>query len=255
MRKLLVGVALLWLPCGLPAQRVFGRVLDAGTAKPVQNVEVRLISNDGPIGRVVTDSAGRFLLRATLPGTYKLDTNHIAYAPVSASIELSAELQVEVVLRVSMAATELPPLEIVARSRAPDAYLERNGFYDRKAMGFGIFRTLEDIERRKPFATTDLFQGVSGIRVFHAGIRGKDIRITRAEDPNCPPRVYIDNVIVRRGGRDARTDDAPLDALIGPTDITAIEIYRSPSETPTEFGGNQVTCGVVVFWTKRGSRQ
>lgn len=254
MRKLLIG-ALLLLPCGLPAQRVFGRVLDASTSKPVQNVEVRLISTDGPVGRVVTDSAGRFVLRSNLPGTYKLDTNHIAYAPVSATIELSAELQVEVVLRVSVAATELPPLEVIARSRAPDAYLERNGFYDRKAGGFGIFRTLEDIERRKPFATSDLFQGVSGIRVIYSGIRGKDIRITRGEDPNCPPRIYVDNVIVRRGGRDSRPDDTPLDALLQPTDITGIEIYRSPSETPTEFGGNQITCGVVVFWTKRGSRQ
>ena len=254
MRKLLIG-ALLLLPCGLPAQRVFGRVLDASTSKPVQNVEVRLISTDGPVGRVVTDSAGRFVLRSNLPGTYKIDTNHIAYAPVSASIELSAELQVEVVLRVSIAATELPPLEVIARSRAPDAYLERNGFYDRKAGGFGIFRTLEDIERRKPFVTSDLFQGVSGIRVIYSGIQGKDIRITRGEDPNCPPRIYVDNVIVRRGGRDSRPDDTPLDGLLQTIDISGIEIYRSPSETPTEFGGNQITCGVVVFWTKRGSRR
>src|SRR5688500_5637832 len=117
MRTVLVS-ALLLMPCGLPAQRVFGRVLDASTSKPVQNVEVRLISADGPVGRVVTDTAGRFVLRSNLPGNYKIDTNHIAYAPVSASIELSAELQVEVVLRVSIAATELPPLEVIARSRA-----------------------------------------------------------------------------------------------------------------------------------------
>lgn len=253
MRKLVIGAALCLLPSWSSGQRVFGRVIEAGSSKPVENVEIRLSSSDGPIARVITDSTGRFLLRSNIPGMYRLTTNHIAYAPVTADIELTAAQQVEVVLRVSVTATALPPIEVIARSRAPDPFLERNGFYDRKAAGFGLFRTPEEIERRKPYATTDLFQGLSGVRVFYAGIRGKDIRITRAEDPNCPPRVYIDNVIVRSGGRTSRGDDAPLDALLQPHDIIGVEVYRSPSETPTEFGGNQVTCGVVVFWTRRGS--
>ncbi|MEX2284473.1 MAG: carboxypeptidase regulatory-like domain-containing protein [Gemmatimonadota bacterium] len=253
MRKLLIAATLMLLPSVGSAQRVFGRVIDAGSSKPVVNVEVRLSSRDGPLARAVTDSAGRFLLRTNEAGTYQISTNHISYAPVTAGIELTAGNQVEVVLRVSEAATELPAIEVIARTRAPDAFLERSGFYERKASGFGLFRTPEEIERRKPYATTDLFQGVSGVRVFYAGIRGKDIRISRAEDPNCPPRVYVDGVIVRPGGRTSRTDDAPLDALLGPHDIIGLELYRSPAETPTQFGGNQVTCGVVVFWTRRGS--
>jgi hypothetical protein len=241
------------LPSVLPAQRVVGRALDAATNRPVPFVEVRLESGERIAGRVVTDSLGQFVLRVTSPGTYQLSTNHIGYAAAKTDLELSAGVQTEVVLRLTTEATRLPAVEVIARSREPDAYLERNGFYERKAAGFGVFRTREDIERRRPFVTSDLFTGVSGVRVFHAGIQGKDIRMTRAEDPNCPPRVLVDNVIVRRGGKASMPNETPLDALLQPLDIQAIEIYRSPSETPQEFGGNEVTCGVVLFWTKRGS--
>jgi hypothetical protein len=255
MRIFVIGTLLSVLPAIVSGQRVFGRVLDAGTSKPVPNVEVRLTNSDGPVARVVTDSAGRFQLRANVAGTYALVTNHIAYAAVNSPIELRAENQVEVILRVAVTATELPAIEVIARTAAPNSFLERSGFYDRKASGFGVFRTPEEIALRKAFYTTDLLQGISGIRIFSlGGLRGKDIRITRAEDPNCPPRVYVDNVIVRQGGRNSRPDDPPLDALLGPNDIIGLELYRSPSETPTEFGGNQVTCGVVVFWTRRGPR-
>jgi hypothetical protein len=180
-----------------------------------------------------------------------LSTNHIAYAPVKADIEMGANEQLELILRMAVAATELPPLEVIARGRAPDAYLERNGFYERKSEGFGVFRTPEDIERRRPMVTSDLFGGISGVRVVYLGISGKDIRMTRGEDPNCSPRIIIDNVTVQRGSRgDAST---PIDGLIQPRDIQGLEIYRSPSETPQQFGGAQATCGVVLIWTKRGA--
>jgi hypothetical protein len=246
-------VALLLVPASLSAQRLVGRAIESETNKPVQHVEVRLDNADGTMGRVITDSTGRFLLRMAAAGTYRLTTNHISFAPLKADIELTAGDQIEVVLRLAVAATTLPAIEVIARSRAPDAYLERNGFYDRKAGRFGVFRTLEDIERRRPFTTSDLFQGVSGVRVIYMGLQGKDIRMTRGEDPNCPPRVLIDNVIVRRGGRTSSQGEPILDALLQPQDIQGIEIYRSPAETPQEFGGNQVTCGVVLFWTKRGA--
>jgi hypothetical protein len=63
----------------------------------------------------------------------------------------------------------------------------RVGFYERKQEGFGVFRTPEDIEKRKPYATSDLFQSINGIRLIYMGMRGKDIIVTRGEDPNCSP--------------------------------------------------------------------
>src|SRR5690606_3969349 len=144
-----------------------------------------------------TDSTGTFSLRASRGGVYRLTTNHVGYAPIQADVEVGAGAMVELVLRLSVEPTELAAIEAVARGRAPDPALERNGFYDRKAGGFGVFRTAEDVERRNAFAPSDDLQGVSGVRVNYGDIRGKDIRMTRGEDPNCSPRIFVDNVMAR----------------------------------------------------------
>jgi hypothetical protein len=253
MRLLPTLLVLALLPAAVSAQRVIGRVLESGTNKPVANVGLRL-ENDGRIvSEVISDSLGRFTLRANGSGVYSLSTNHIGYAPARANVDLGVTDQIELAIHLTVSATEIAPIVIVARSRAPDPALERVGFYDRKAEGFGVFKTPEEIEKRKPYATTDLFQSVNGVRLVYAGLRGKDILMTRGEDPNCSPRVIMDGVIVRHGGRYSRADDPVLDQMIQPGDINAIEIYRSTSETPKQYQALDVVCGVVVIWTKRGS--
>ena len=252
--SLLVILLLLALPRFAAAQRVIGRVVDAGNGAPIANVDVRVESANGVSMSAVSDSAGRFTIRHTGgAGRYRVIARHLSYAQSSATLDLGANDQAEILLRLAVAALELPPLEVIARSRAPDSFLERMGFYDRRSGGFGVFIDPDEIARRRPLNTSDLFLRVTGVRVIYSGgIRGNDIRITRAEDPSCPPRIYIDRVIVRKGGLMESTD-MTLDHLIQPSSIHAIEIFRSPSEIPTEFGGTYATCGVVVFWTKRGA--
>ena len=243
----------LLLPAAASAQVVQGRVVDAASGNPIPGVEVRIDAPDRPDVAAVSDTTGRFYLRATAGGVFRLRTSHVGYAPVVAEVEVGSGALVEVLLRLSVQPTELAPIEVVSRGRAPDAFLERSGFYERRGGGFGVFRTPEDVERRNVFAPSDLFQGVAGVRLNYVGIQGKDIRMSRGDDPDCSPRIYIDNVIARRGGRAASTADPPLDALVAPSAILAVEIYRGPSEVPVEFGGSDVTCGVVIIWTKRGS--
>lgn len=254
MRLTFAIVALALLPAAAAAQVIQGKVVDRETGQPVPYVDVRIQNADPPVPPVVTDSTGTFSLRASRGGVYRLTTNHVGYAPIQADVEVGAGAMVELVLRLSVQPTELAAIEVVARGRAPDPALERNGFYDRKAGGFGVFRTPEDVERRNAFAPSDHFQGVSGVRVNYVDIRGKDIRMTRGEDPNCSPRIFVDNVMARRGGKSASPGDPILDVLVPAREILAIEIYRSPSEVPAEYGGPDVTCGVVIIWTKRGSR-
>jgi hypothetical protein len=254
MRKLLMALLLLSFPGLASAQRVVGRVVDATTGASIANADVQVENAQNVAVRSVSDSSGQFMIRLrTGAGRYRVSARHLSYAPTAAEVELGEQDQVEVIIRLAVTALELPPLEVVARSRAPDPFLERSGYYERKAARSGAFIDPEEIERRQPMNTSDLFHRISGVRVVMlGGIRGNDIRITRGEDPNCSPRIYIDRVIVRRGGRnDPR--DASLDALIHPPNLHAIEIFRSPSEIPTEFGGVNVGCGVVVIWTKRGA--
>jgi len=253
MRILPTLLVLALLPAAVSGQRVIGRVLEAGTNKPIQNVGLRLEKDGRIFSEVISDSLGRFVLRANGSGVYELSTNHIGYATARANVDLGVTDQIELAIHLNVTATEVAPIVVVARSRAPDPALERVGFYDRKAEGFGVFRTPEEIEKRKPYATTDLFQDVNGIRLIYGGLRGKDVIVTRGEDPNCAPRVLIDGVMVRHGGRYSNADDPVIDQLVQPGDLNAVEIYRSTSETPKQYQALDVVCGVILFWTKRGS--
>ncbi|HUF51585.1 MAG TPA: carboxypeptidase-like regulatory domain-containing protein [Longimicrobiales bacterium] len=251
--SILTIAMLAWLlPGAVAAQRIQGRVIELDSRQPIANVEIRAHSRtSGPV-QAVSDSAGAFVLRLGAGGRFLVTATRIGFAPATAEVEVGADDQLEVLLRLAVSPTELPPLEVIARTRTPTASLERVGFYERKGEGFGVFLAPEDIERRRPMMPTDLLRGMNGIRIIHMGIRGNDVRMTRGEDPNCPPRVIVDRVIVRRGGRYNRADDPPFDMLIQLSSLAAMEIYRSPAETPREFGGNDNTCGVILMWTHRG---
>ena len=52
-----------------------------------------------------------------------------------------------------------------------------------------------------------------------------------------------------------RVDQAiSLDDIGHPSTIAAIEIYRSATQVPVQFGGASVEtlCGVIVIWTRTG---
>jgi hypothetical protein len=56
----------------------------------------------------------------------------------------------------------------------------------------------------------------------------------------CAPTVFIDGF---------RTWGGDLNSFVGPSDMEAVEIYRS--WVPHEFGMHH--CGALVIWTRRGS--
>ena len=63
----------------------------------------------------------------------------------------------------------------------------------------------------------------------------------------CGPRVILNGIELNRP--DTR-DPTPIDDIVAPADLLAIEIYRRPSQLPARFGGAMSACGVIVLWTK-----
>ena len=71
-----------------------------------------------------------------------------------------------------------------------------------------------------------------------------DPKISIADETikGCPMQVYVDGV--------AMPTPFNLDELPSPKNLAGIEIYSGPATTPSQYGGVDRRCGVIVVWTK-----
>jgi hypothetical protein len=70
----------------------------------------------------------------------------------------------------------------------------------------------------------------------------------------CAPVVYLDGQKVAHGGWDDTKgmNAAAAMRLLHPADLFAIEIYRGPAATPSQYIDTNSRCGVILLWTHRG---
>jgi uncharacterized membrane protein len=235
-------IPFVFLPTALAGQVVQGRVMDAATRQPIPAAGVRLIDGDRTIAEVISDSAGRFTLRADARGRYRVAASRIGYTNVMTDgLELLPEraLTIEVVMRGE--AVKLSPLTLDAPR---DRYLVSNGFYERMRSGSGHFMTGDQIRKRNAFALVDLLRGMRGIKIQRLNARN-EVYFTGS---NCLPMIVLDGVTVRWGGKSVGTLQ-PLEDLVSISHIEGIEVYRGGSGLPPEFIGPNAACGVILIWT------
>ena len=279
--RLLLAVALL-LAAGTraaSAQRVSGRLLDVESQAPIPGGTLALLSaNHSEIATAVSDADGQWSLEAAEPGHFYIAARRIGYQPwVSGVFELGAGADVTSVFHLRALAIVLDPVEV--RAKALRRHLAAAGFYERQRGNFGHFVSPEDIERRQAPRVTDLLTSIPGVNLAHttgggAGpthvfLRGSNL----SQGGLCRPRVFVDGLMFSRGDSrpvrvrveeaTERADDQlqrmdqamSLDDIGHPSTIAAIEIYRSASQVPVQFGGSSVEtlCGVIVIWTRTGT--
>jgi hypothetical protein len=129
-------------------------------------------------------------------------------------------------------------LDSVSVSANPQGRLRE--FYQRRQQRamFGHFLDSEDIRRRGPANTSDLFRSVPGVSLKNnPAVGGNALRIR-----NCQPMVWLDG---------QRAPGAELDEVIRPEEIAAIEFYPSSAGTPAQYleRGNRL-CGLILVWSK-----
>lgn len=225
----------------------------------------------------VSDAAGHWLLRAPRPDTYYIAVRRLGYRPwVSARMRIDAETQSSPVIRLQPMPVVLDPVS--AQAAAIRQNLEHNGFFERQRSNFGHFLSPEAIERRQAARITDLLTGIPGVQLVaggagNAGPAQIGLRGSSVTDAGlCRPRVFVDGLMYARGDSrpvraresyateratdlEVRMDQAlSLDDIGHPTTIAAVEIYRSATQVPVQFGGTSVEtlCGVIVIWTRTG---
>ena len=235
------------------AQAIGGVVFAGPNKKPIANLEVQLLNAKNEkvkVGR--TNAAGVFNLRMR-SGSYYVGVDRIGFHSYRSNL-LSVTGDSLLILRIELRDSVIALDEVTAAAQPRVRRLEIAGLYDRQKEGTGTFLMRDEIEKRNASKISQLLQGIAGMRllptrstavyselVMRGGSRG-------GRNSYCYPRLYLDGALVRIGGTGAPMPR--LDEVADPDDIEALEIYKSPAQVPSEFGGSNSSCGVVLIWTR-----
>lgn len=231
-----------------PAARPFiGRILgvyDAESGSPLDGVEVldlvtkssALTTSTGTVALSFVDSAGGMLRLRKLgyePQTLTI-SNHEGEAPITVLLVRSGQVLPTVV---TTAERHRTPADTVRK-------LDLNGFYDRRDRSGAAPMAFVLGERIKDMSTFNDFEAVTG-------------------RPICVTNLYVDGVRVFNAASGTRLGPGrvprnlrsnPLDQILDPTQVLAIENYRV-AEVPAEYSATKDAdaghaCGATLIWTK-----
>jgi hypothetical protein len=222
--------------------RLTGRVADAlGSA--IVKAEI-VVTNT--TFRAESGPDGRFDLGGLPSGAVEVVVRRIGFSPAKIPLELGSGEMRDIRVLLSPVAVMMDSVAVTAE--APTVDKAFGGFELRKSRGFGTFFTREQIEKKNPRVTTDLFRSVSGVKLLRENGTPTVVSARLGTMAYCPVRYYIDGASYPLYGQS-------IDTMIQVADIGAVEIYPGGATVPPQFGGRESACGVVAIWTRRGVRK
>ena len=213
-----------------------GRVVDAGTRRPIAGADV-ILADRGL--RALTNNFGYFTFGELPWGIYALEVANLGYADRTVPVRVSGALSQMAEIGLSAEAIELEGLTVTARDIASRTDLD--GLVRRMSLGFGSFLTREVLEKRPMARLFDFLREVPGVWVDQHGF---DATMTVRGRP-CDPIIYVNGV-----ERPTWTVDSFVTQ-----DLEAIEVYRGYAQIPGEFLRPSMglrPCAVVAIWTRPG---
>lgn len=215
--------------------RIVGQVVEAGTGRPVEGVEVGLPL----LGRATaTDRNGRFLFEGVPARMQHLRIRHIGYGQTEVEVDVPVEETVALTLRLEPSPVELEPLVVEVERELRIRSLERQGFYERRERAAGgEFFGPEYLTRWSGLRVRDILT-----RAGHARLRGGALVFNRYAPRGCPAAVYVDG---RYAGLRV---DLPV------IEVAAVEVYKSWTDLAgagSAWYTSQDRCGMVLIWTWR----
>ncbi len=252
LRALLLVFVVIHAPlAGAQDATLAGRVIRAGSTTPIAGADVRIAPG---ARRFITDSSGEFRFDAVAAGRVAIHVRRLGFLPESLAVDLPSPVALTIELH--EAAQPLDTVSVIGR----DDLLARGklaGFYERKRFGIGRFLEAKDIEtmlyRQMADVLVSRFPGIRAIRIsgrpgaFMATSRLSPRALVSGPPQPCYAEVYLDGMVVSAHG----PATAPFDVnTINPSEVSAIEFYAGPSQTPAEYNMTGSACGVLLIWTK-----
>jgi hypothetical protein len=86
-----------------------------------------------------------------------------------------------------------------------------------------------------------VLQGIAGVRILPTADGKFTVAVRGGSAGSCIAAVYLDGQPQPRFNWD----------MVHPTNVAAIEVYRSGLEVPGQFANLARDCGAIVIWLKR----
>ena len=230
--------------------RLSGTVIASAERGPLAGAQVSIPG--GP--QTHANERGEWTLLGVPVGTRMLDVRAVGYYPERRRVDVvTGAPSIRVAL--STVKAVLDTMKVTANRSMGRG---DNGFQDRRRSGVGLYLTPEDIARRQPLVTSDIFRSVPGVRlVSPRGTFGERILMRGASVADaCSPTIYLNGQPMY----DLSADE--IDTWVRPKEIAGIEIYAGPG-VPAEYqqglsgglmsrGELREPCGSILIWTRRG---
>jgi hypothetical protein len=233
--------------------RLSGIVVAEADNLPIQGALVSIV--DGPGARA--NAVGEFAITDAPVGTRMVEVRAIGFYPERRSVDvMNGAMPVRFALSTLKAV-----LDTVRVKASRLSSRDKTGFEDRRHNGPGRYLTSSAIQKIAPVFLSDLFRGVSGLRVGYASdTLATDMAIGVSPDAMsnidrrllmrgisgdwCAAAIYLDGLHFPGLGA------SELDAWLRPGEVAGVEVY-SEASVPNEFRQERSGCGSVVIWRKR----
>lgn len=215
--------------------RLSGVVVAAVGGQPLAGAQVGIVGGS----QTRTNQRGEWSIADAPAGTRTLEVRSVGYYPERRPIHAVAGAPpIRVALSTLRAVLDTVRI-VAAQVRGRDI----RGFLDRSRTGMGRYLTEEDIARRAPTVTSDLFRMVPGLQVDRTPLGDTRITMRSTFEESCIPSIFLDGHHMKN----LSADD--INAFVEPKNIAGIEVYAG-AEQPPQFQEGLGGCGSIVIWTK-----
>lgn len=213
-------------------------IVRTAAGQPIPNAQVKVPVSTGA---ATTNESGIATLVDLPSGSQILDVRAIGYVPARQTVHL---LLGDVANQEAVVLTNVQAFLDTIRVSAQRVFSrDVTGFEQRKRTGFGRYIDRAEIDRQRPFRTTDLIRMMPSVYVepstFGATVWMRGISGTR-----CRPAVYLDGVLFA-------AEFGDIDVLTIPDELEAVEVYTRATQAPGMYADMRGGCGSVLLWSRR----
>ena len=224
-----------------------GFVRADSTGEPLSDVEV-ILERSGH--RATTGKDGKFVISRAPIGAHVAVFRAVGWRPIRLQVQLVGEDTVWAEVTLVRLGVHLPTVEVEASNTSGIGV--RDGFHERKRLGFGEFIDSTELRRLENFRLPDVLQRYN---VALLKTTGAAFAVSRSR-PGCYMQVLLDGMPLYRSDAPSSVDTArhpppDLNRDFDVASLSAVEVYRSAADTPSEFGGAGAACGTIVLWSRR----